>query len=60
MTDLRFPEKCPRLLCEETAPILKMVMLPDQSSIWVATSDSYIKNWVFIIYVFFVNKSSNF
>ena len=60
MADVRFSEKkYARLLCEESAPILKMVMLPDQSSIWVATSDSYIKNWVFIIYIFLQIKSKN-
>jgi WD repeat-containing protein 48 len=45
MTDLRFPER-PVLICEESAPILKMVMTPDQGSLWVATSESCIKNWV--------------
>lgn len=44
MTDLRNPDKF-TVVCEENAPILKMVMMPDQSSIWVATSDSTIKNW---------------
>ncbi|XP_023246639.1 WD repeat-containing protein 48 isoform X2 [Copidosoma floridanum] len=44
MTDLRNPEKI-TLICEEKAPILKMIMIPDQSSVWVATSDSTINNW---------------
>ncbi|EZA52289.1 WD repeat-containing protein 48 [Ooceraea biroi] len=33
------------VICEEKAPILKMAMTPDQSSIWVATSESTINNW---------------
>lgn len=45
MTELRNPEKF-TVICEEKAPILKMVMTPDQTSIWVATSDSTINNWV--------------
>ena len=45
MTELRNSEKM-TIICEEKAPILKMIMTPDQSSIWVATSDSTINNWV--------------
>lgn len=48
MTELRNPEKF-TVICEEKASILKMVMTPDQSSIWVATSDSTINNWVIIL-----------
>ncbi|KAL0275371.1 UNVERIFIED_CONTAM: hypothetical protein PYX00_003232 [Menopon gallinae] len=44
MTDIRLPERRV-LICEETDPVLKMVMTPDQNSIWVATSSSTIKNW---------------
>nr|CAD7599540.1 unnamed protein product [Timema genevievae] len=44
MTDIRFPERRV-LICEESAPVLKMVLTPDQSSLWVATSESSIKNW---------------
>ncbi|XP_058801534.1 WD repeat-containing protein 48 [Phymastichus coffea] len=44
MTELRNPEKF-TVICEEKAPILKMVMTQDQSSVWVATSDSTINNW---------------
>ncbi|XP_064480757.1 WD repeat-containing protein 48-like isoform X2 [Ornithodoros turicata] len=33
------------LLCEETAPILKMMLCNDTNSLWVATTDSCIKNW---------------
>jgi WD repeat-containing protein 48 len=45
MTDVRIPDRRV-LVCEESAPILKMVMTPDQGSLWVATSESCIKNWV--------------
>lgn len=46
MTELScYPERY-TVICEEKAPVLKMVMTPDQSSIWVATSDSTINNWV--------------
>ncbi|XP_034945119.1 WD repeat-containing protein 48 [Chelonus insularis] len=44
MTELRNPEKY-TVICEESAPILRMAMTPDQSSIWVATSESTINNW---------------
>ena len=43
MTALRNPEKF-TVIYEEKAPILKMVMTPDQSNIWVATSFSPINN----------------
>ncbi|KAF8790016.1 WD repeat-containing protein 48 [Argiope bruennichi] len=33
------------LIGEETAPVLKMILTPDASSLWVATTDSSIKNW---------------
>jgi WD repeat-containing protein 48 len=45
MTELRNPEKF-TVICEEKSPILKMVMTPDQSNIWIATSDSTINSWV--------------
>ncbi|KAK7864940.1 hypothetical protein R5R35_004930 [Gryllus longicercus] len=45
MTDLRNTERY-TLICEESAPVLKMAMTPDQGSLWVATSDSSIRNWV--------------
>ncbi|XP_012285093.1 WD repeat-containing protein 48 [Orussus abietinus] len=44
MTELRNPDHY-TVICEEKAPILKMAMTPDQSSIWVATSESTINNW---------------
>ncbi|XP_043272942.1 WD repeat-containing protein 48 [Venturia canescens] len=44
MTELRNPDRY-TVICEESAPILKMTMTPDQSSIWVATSESTINNW---------------
>lgn len=33
------------LIGEETASVLKMILTPDSSSLWVATTDSSIKNW---------------
>lgn len=45
MTELSYAERV-TVICEEKAPILKMAMTPDQSSIWVATSESTINNWV--------------
>ncbi|XP_015116192.1 WD repeat-containing protein 48 [Diachasma alloeum] len=45
MTELRNPDRY-TVICEERAPVLKMVMTPDQSSIWVATSESTINNWL--------------
>lgn len=42
--DLRAPE-IPTLICEESASVLKLELSPDQNSIWVATTDSSIKNW---------------
>lgn len=45
MTELNYPERF-MVVCEEKAPILKMAMTPDQNSIWVATSESTINNWV--------------
>ncbi|KAL1438114.1 hypothetical protein MTO96_048205 [Rhipicephalus appendiculatus] len=44
MTDLRNPDNR-ALVCEETAPVLKMTLCNDTSSLWVATTDSTIKNW---------------
>ncbi|XP_077560332.1 WD repeat-containing protein 48 isoform X2 [Haemaphysalis longicornis] len=44
MTDLRNPDNR-ALVCEETAPVLKMILCNDTSSLWVATTDSSIKNW---------------
>jgi len=45
MTELSYAERY-TVICEEKEPILKMAMTPDQSSIWVATSESTINNWV--------------
>lgn len=62
MTELScYPERY-TVICEEKAPVLKMVMTPDQSSIWVATSESTINNWVllyFIMHKKLVNKINN-
>lgn len=45
MTDLKNPNKV-QLICNESAPVVKMVTTPDMSAIWVATSDSSINCWV--------------
>lgn len=54
MTELGYAERY-TVICEEKAPILKMAMTPDQSSIWVATSESTINNWVNSLCIF-MNK----
>lgn len=45
MTDLKNPTKV-QLICNESAPVVKMVATPDMSAIWVATSESSINCWV--------------
>lgn len=45
MTDLKNPNKV-QLVCNESAPVVKMVTTPDMSAIWVATSESSINCWV--------------
>ena len=49
MTELKNPQRY-TLICEENAPILKMILTPDQSSIWVATSASTINNYVILFF----------
>jgi len=44
MTDLRQSDKH-TLVCRETDPVLRMVLTPDMSGLWVATSDSSIRHW---------------
>lgn len=48
MTDLKTPNRV-QLICNELAPVVKMVTTPDMSAIWVATSESSINCWVNII-----------
>lgn len=48
MTDLKNPNKV-QLICNELAPVVKMVTTPDMSSIWVATSESSINCWVSLL-----------
>ncbi|GFO12871.1 WD repeat-containing protein 48 [Plakobranchus ocellatus] len=45
-TDLRTPDNR-ELICEESSPVLKLELVEDSPSpsIWVATTDSTIKNW---------------
>lgn len=54
MTELAYPTEKYTVICEEKAPILKMAMTPDQSSIWVATSESTINNWVSTALYYFI------
>lgn len=59
MTELScYPERY-TVICEEKAPVLKMAMTPDQSSIWVATSESTINNWVMIYFIAYEIKSND-
>ena len=44
-TDLKNPQNT-AVICEETAPILKILLVPpDHDNLWVATTNSEIKNW---------------
>ena len=43
-----------RLLCEESAPVLRMLLTPDHNSLWVSTTESHVKEWVC---VFFISSS---
>ncbi|XP_046396386.1 WD repeat-containing protein 48 [Ischnura elegans] len=44
MTDVRNPERRV-LICEESAPILRLAMAPETNTLWVATSSSTINGW---------------
>jgi len=44
LTDLRQSDRH-SLICRESSPVLRMVLTPDMTGIWVATSDSSIKHW---------------
>jgi WD40 repeat protein len=46
LTDLKQTDR-QVLVCEEQYSVLRVVTTPDQQSMWVATTDSTIKNWVF-------------
>lgn len=59
MTDLKNPNRI-QLICNETAPIVKMVTTPDMSAIWVATSESSINCWVNISIVLLLFNSFKF
>lgn len=43
--ETRAPDKYV-LLCQESAPVLKMLLTPDNSSLYVATTNSAIRCWV--------------
>lgn len=45
------------LLCQESAPVLKMLLTPDNSALYVATTNSAIKCWVCL---FFLSYFSSF
>lgn len=44
MIDVRNPDNR-QLICEESAPILKLTLNQEQHSMWVATTNSCINNW---------------
>ncbi|OQV16986.1 WD repeat-containing protein 48 [Hypsibius exemplaris] len=43
-TSLKDPDS-PILICEEAAPVLRLELVPDESSLWVSTTNSDIRNW---------------
>ena len=47
ITDLRNPEQR-TLLCEASAPVLRLCLSPDMENVWVATTESSIKRYVSI------------
>lgn len=44
MTDLRKPDNR-AVICEEDAPVLKLVLVPHDNSLWVATTNSHVNCW---------------
>ena len=47
ITDLRNPDQR-TLLCEASAPVLRLCVSPDMENVWVATTESSIKRYVSI------------
>ena len=45
ITDLRNPEQR-TLLCEASAPVLRLCLTPDMDNVWIATEESSIKRYV--------------
>eukprot|EP00095_Tigriopus_kingsejongensis_P000390 maker-scaffold19_size710362-snap-gene-0.20 protein:Tk00390 transcript:maker-scaffold19_size710362-snap-gene-0.20-mRNA-1 annotation:"wd repeat-containing protein 48" len=45
-TELKNPENRV-LICQESAPVLKMILTPEQNGLWVSTSESNVKYWNF-------------
>lgn len=45
ITDLRNPDQR-YLLCEASAPVLRLCLSPDMEHVWVATTESSIKRYV--------------
>ena len=44
VTDLRQVERR-ALVCRETAPVLRMIVTPDQKGLWLSTTESSVKWW---------------
>ena len=44
MTDLKNVENG-LVICEESAPVLRLLLMPDGQSMWVSTTDSSVKRW---------------
>lgn len=57
MTDLRNPDNR-AVICEESAPVLKMALVGHENSLWVTTTNSSIKCWPLSPTKF--NRSSSF
>ena len=44
MTDLKNIENG-LIVCEESAPVLRLLLMPDNQSMWISTTDSNVKRW---------------
>jgi len=44
MTDLKNIENG-LVICEESAPVLRLLLMPDNQSMWISTTDSHVKRW---------------
>ena len=53
MTDLRNQEQR-TLLCETTAPVLRLCLTPDMEHVWVATTESSIKRYVSYLWLLWI------
>ena len=50
ITDLRDPEQR-TLLCEASAPVLRLCLTPDMEHVWIATEESSVKRYVSFIQI---------